>query len=396
MRTLLGAYQQVREATERLAGPLSPEDQTVQTMPDVSPPKWHRAHTTWFFETFRPAPTLAAYVASHPPTSYLLHPFYGPVGSADQLKLLFKDTPKVVACFEQLLGQPYPWDKYAQVIVRNFNWGGMENTSATTLAEYAARGDAQSQDDLISHELAHQWWAHQVIGADMQGDTALSETLAQYSALIVMEKTYGPDGIRKFLKRELDSYLRSRGGEVVAELPLIRVEDPPYIHYRKGSLVMYRLQDEIGEEAVNRALRSLLQQFAFKGAPYPTSLDLVAALRAQAPADKQQLITDLFEKLTLSDVKTKGVQVKKRADGRVGFHDGEHGRTAAAFDEKHASGEEDQQDEKSHKAANHGLHCTSLVKCEVRDGEWRYRLTVRTDGSQPLNRGSIPRTATIT
>eukprot|EP01041_Mallomonas_annulata_P020640 gene20640-40477_t len=67
---------------------------------------------------------------------------------------------------------------------------------------------------VTAHELAHQWWAHQVIGADMQGGTSLSETLAQYSALIVMEKTYGPDGIRKFLKQELDGYLRSRGGEL--------------------------------------------------------------------------------------------------------------------------------------------------------------------------------------
>jgi ABC-2 type transport system permease protein len=169
---------------------------------------------------------------------------------------------------------------------------------------------------VTAHELAHQWWAHQVIGADMQGDTSLSETLAQYSALIVMEKTYGPDGIRKFLKRELDSYLRSRGGELVEELPLIRVEDQPYIHYRKGSLVMYLLRDRIGEDKVDAALRQVLQQYAFKGAPYPRSQDLVDALRAQAGPEHQQLITDLFEKITLYDLKTKTAVAKKRADGR--------------------------------------------------------------------------------
>ncbi|MDB5468246.1 MAG: aminopeptidase [Phenylobacterium sp.] len=169
---------------------------------------------------------------------------------------------------------------------------------------------------VTAHELGHQWWAHQIVGADMQGATSLSETLAQYSALIVMEKTYGPDVIRKFLKRELDSYLRSRGGELVEELPLIRVEEQPYIHYRKGSLVMYLLRDRIGEAKVNAALRRLLAQYAFKGAPYPRSQDLVDALRAEAGPEHQQLITDLFEKITLYDLKTKTAVVKKRADGR--------------------------------------------------------------------------------
>jgi ABC-2 type transport system permease protein len=167
-----------------------------------------------------------------------------------------------------------------------------------------------------AHELGHQWWAHQVIGADEQGGTMLSETLAQYSAAMVMKHIYGPDMMRKFLKFELDSYLRSRGGDILEEQPLERVENQPYIHYRKGSLVMYRLQDEIGEEAVNRALRHLLHDYAFKGPPYPTSAELVKDIRAEAPADKQALITDLFEKITLYDVKATQAVAKKRSDGR--------------------------------------------------------------------------------
>ena len=177
-----------------------------------------------------------------------------------------------------------------------------------------------SKIDLVTyvgaHEIGHQWWAHQVIGADQQGSTMLSETLAQYSALMVMKHLYGEDMIRKFLKFELDRYLSARGGEVVEEEPLARVENQQYIHYRKGSLVMYRLQDEIGEDAVNRALRRFLADHAFKGAPYPNSEDLIADFRAEAPADKQQLITDLFEKITLYDVKATNLSVRKRPDGR--------------------------------------------------------------------------------
>jgi aminopeptidase N len=167
-----------------------------------------------------------------------------------------------------------------------------------------------------AHELAHQWWAHQVIGADEQGGAALSETLAQYSAGQVMKHLYGADMMRKFLKFELDSYLRSRGGAVKQELPLEKVEDQDYIYYRKGSVVMYRLADEIGEDKVNAALRQLLHDFAFKGPPYPTMLDLMKDIRAQAPADKQGLITDLFEKITLYDIKATHAVAKKRPDGQ--------------------------------------------------------------------------------
>lgn len=170
---------------------------------------------------------------------------------------------------------------------------------------------------VTAHELGHQWWAHQLVGADMQGATAMSETLAQYSALMVMEHRYGRDAMRRFLKFELDNYLRSRGSERVEELPLERVEaGQGYIHYRKGSLVMYLLKDRMGEAAVNRALRRLLDQYRFKGAPYPMSTALVAALRAEATPDVQPLITDLFERITLWDMKASDPKVTRRSDGR--------------------------------------------------------------------------------
>ncbi|MBX7248235.1 MAG: aminopeptidase [Caulobacteraceae bacterium] len=169
-----------------------------------------------------------------------------------------------------------------------------------------------------AHEIAHQWWAHQIIGANEQGMTMLSETLAQYSALMVMEHLYGPDHIRKFLKYELDRYLRARGGDLIGEQPLARNENQDYVHYRKGSLAMYLLKDQMGEERVNAALRRVLAQYAFHNAPYPTSRDLVAAFRAEAGDDQglQNLITDLFEKITLYDLKAKSATVRRRPDGR--------------------------------------------------------------------------------
>ena len=174
--------------------------------------------------------------------------------------------------------------------------------------------------DLVSyvtaHEIAHQWWAHQLIGAEKQGMTLLSESLAQYSALLVMEKMYGREQIRKFLKGELDGYLRNRGAEILEELPLNRVENQQYIHYQKGSLAMYWLKEVIGEDAVNRALQKLLAQFAFKPAPYASSTDFIALLRAEAGPRHDELITDLFEKITLYDMKASNAKARRLTDGK--------------------------------------------------------------------------------
>jgi aminopeptidase N/ABC-type transport system involved in multi-copper enzyme maturation permease subunit len=169
---------------------------------------------------------------------------------------------------------------------------------------------------VVSHEMAHQYWAHQVIGADMQGGTLTSETLAQYSALMVMKHLYGPDKIRRFLKYELDNYLSSRQGEAVEEVPLERVENQAYIHYRKGAVAMYLLQERLGEDAVDRALARFDAKWRFKGPPYLRSVDLIDEFRKEAKTpEQQQLITDLFERITLYDLKVKAASTRKDATG---------------------------------------------------------------------------------
>jgi aminopeptidase N len=185
--------------------------------------------------------------------------------------------------------------------------------------------DASWQDDpekvdlvtfVTAHELGHQWWGHQLTSANMQGGTMLVETMAQYSAMLVMEHLYGPEHVRKFLKAELDAYLRSRGGELVEELPLDRVEDQGYIHYRKGAVVMYRLKETVGEAAVDRTLQRLLKQYAFKGAPYPTTRDFIRIVKDESGHKYDALIDDLFDRITLYDLKATGATWVKRHDGR--------------------------------------------------------------------------------
>ncbi|MFN9085208.1 MAG: M1 family aminopeptidase [Acidobacteriota bacterium] len=170
---------------------------------------------------------------------------------------------------------------------------------------------------VVAHEMGHQWWAHQVAGADMQGGTLLSETLAQYSALMVMEKEYGRDMMRKFLEYEVDRYLAARGQERLKERPLLRVESSQgYIHYQKGSAAIYHLKEMIGEEAINRALRKVVAQYAYQPPPYPTSYALLDALTEETPAELRPLLKDLFEDITLFANRTTAATAKKRADGK--------------------------------------------------------------------------------
>jgi aminopeptidase N len=169
---------------------------------------------------------------------------------------------------------------------------------------------------VTAHEVAHQWWAHQVMGGDVQGATVTSETMSQYSALMVMQKEYGREKMRKFLKYELDNYLEGRGAERLEELPLYLVENQPYIHYRKGSLVMYELMDQVGEEPLNRALAGYVKAVGFKGPPYTTTLEFLDAIAPAVPAEKSGLLDDLFRNITLYENRTESATWRKRDDGK--------------------------------------------------------------------------------
>jgi ABC-2 type transport system permease protein len=183
-------------------------------------------------------------------------------------------------------------------------------------AEYNEEDIFDYVTGITAHEFAHQWWPGQMAGAEMEGYTLFVETLAQYSAHMVMQRLHGEEKIRRFLQYELDRYLVGRAWET-NEPPLARVIGQSYISYRKGANVMYLLTKRIGEDGVNRALRNILARYRFKGAPYPRTLDLIAAFRAEAKTDEDQaLITDLFERITLYDLKVVAPQAAQRADGK--------------------------------------------------------------------------------
>src|SRR3954453_23015813 len=135
---------------------------------------------------------------------------------------------------------------------------------------------------VTAHETAHEWWGDQVVGAAVEGAQFLSESLAEYSALMVVEHRYGPHRMRPFLKRSLDTSLRGHQGTAderpLAVTPMIEQQ---YVRYEKGSLPLYALKDAIGEDVVNRVLAKLLREHGFKSDPYPTTLDFLKLLRAE-------------------------------------------------------------------------------------------------------------------
>ena len=149
------------------------------------------------------------------------------------------------------------------------------------------------------HEVAHQWWAHQVIGADVLGATLLSESLAEYVSLKVLEEQQGKTEMRKFLKKALDDYLQQRTFERKRENALMYNDGQGYIHYQKGSLVLYALSDYIGEKNLNNALKKYVEKVQFQEAPYTTSIDMVNHIKEATPDSLQYVIKDMFETITL-------------------------------------------------------------------------------------------------
>jgi ABC-2 type transport system permease protein len=170
---------------------------------------------------------------------------------------------------------------------------------------------------ICTHEMAHQWWAYIVKPAEAEGAEMLTETMAQYVEVMCLEKEYGIKISRKLLKEEMDRYLSRRKKDVAGERPLMRgYTDQYYLNYPKSTLLMYALQDYLGEDRVNGALRGIVEEYGHREDVFPTSLDVVNAFKDVAPDTLQYLITDLFETITLWDNEAKSASYVELDDGK--------------------------------------------------------------------------------
>jgi len=174
---------------------------------------------------------------------------------------------------------------------------------------------------VTAHELAHQWWGLQVVAANVEGRDMILESLAQYSALMVMKATHGDEKVEQFLRTQLKEYLSGRNADTKREKPLALATGDPYIHYNKGALNLYALQDYISEEKVNVALKRFIKDWnAFSGSlqrdRYATTEDLLGYLRAVTPDTMQNVINDLFEMITIYDNKVVTARHEKLSENK--------------------------------------------------------------------------------
>lgn len=194
-----------------------------------------------------------------------------PAGSPGDVRGTFGRTPEMVRLFERLLDEPFPWDRYAQVMVWNFAAGGMEHTAATTLFEGACLTSEELRDrdmeDLVSHELLHQWFGDLLTCASWE-HLWLNEGWASYGEYLWLEDALGEDAALGLAWDWLDSLSQDD-----ADAPFQpAMASKEYRHpddafgraadaYAKGALVLHALRQRLGDEAFWQGVRTYVDRF---------------------------------------------------------------------------------------------------------------------------------------
>ncbi|MEL6558929.1 MAG: M1 family aminopeptidase [Bacteroidota bacterium] len=218
---------------------------------------------------------------------------------------------------------PYQYDTFRYAEVSQFTEGFAATAYPHTIYNIEDKGFLSNQRDengidiilqLVAHEFGHQWWAGQVDPEYREGGIILTESLAQYTEIMLYEKHMNKRRVMDALNVELSLYLRGRGFE--EERPLYKAKPgQPTIPYSKGIKVMYAIQDLIGEKQLNKALASLVENYAWPKLP-PTSLDLLDAIYAVSPPETHSLIDDWMKRIVIYDLKTTDATVTETSDGQ--------------------------------------------------------------------------------
>ncbi|MEZ4991591.1 MAG: M1 family aminopeptidase [Saprospiraceae bacterium] len=185
------------------------------------------------------------------------------------------------------------------------------------VADFSDPEDTDYAFYVTAHEVAHQWWGHQIAPSATRGSNQISETMAQYGAMMVLKKRYGEAVMPKFLKYELNSYLTGRANEGKFEKTLLDNDTQAYVWYRKGANIMYTLQDYLGEDSLNLAFQHFLQDYALRNEPpYATSLDWYRYMQEVTPDSLQYFLKESFETITLYENRAVTATATPTDDGR--------------------------------------------------------------------------------
>ncbi len=199
--------------------------------------------------------------------SYYTEPAY-----ASTARLVFGNTPQMMEFFSVKLGVDYPWDKYSQIVVRDFVSGAMENTSATVFYEGLNMSEGQyidqKQDDIISHELFHHWFGD-LVTAESWANLPLNESFATYAEYLWDEFKNGRDQADFKGFQDLSAYI---GNKSIENLDVIRFDYADREHmfdeisYQKGGRILHMLRKTVGDAAFFKALNLYLTRNAYKSA----------------------------------------------------------------------------------------------------------------------------------
>ncbi len=190
-------------------------------------------------------------------------------GQTGRVQAAFGRTAKMLEVFERRFGVAYPWEKYAQVVVEDFIFGGMENTSATTLIDVALfderAGLDYDADDLIAHELAHQWWGDLLTCRDWP-HAWLNEGFATWCETVFKEEHLGGEESAYERHTQRAGYLEEDAADYRRAIVDRRYAEPIDLFdrhlYEKGGCVLHMLRKELGEEPFWRAIRTYAETHA--------------------------------------------------------------------------------------------------------------------------------------
>ena len=184
-------------------------------------------------------------------------------------KSVFGRTPQMIAHFSEILGVEYPWEKYAQIVVRDFVSGAMENTTAVIHGEFVQMTDREllddHQDDIIAHELFHHWFGD-LVTCESWANLPLNESFATYGEYIWREKGFGRMEADMHLDADLKSYLRESQRKKVdmIRFDYIDKEDMFDSHsYAKGGRILHMLRYYLGDDAFYNGLKKYLNDNAY-------------------------------------------------------------------------------------------------------------------------------------
>lgn len=197
--------------------------------------------------------------------------YFVPRGWRERAHLSFGKTAKIIDFLSEYLGYPYPYRKYAQVVVSEFIFGGMENTTATTLTDLTLHDEKAheefSSDPLVAHELVHQWFGDLVTCRDWP-HIWLNESFATYLENLFVLHDKGRDEFVYEVLRDMDAYLQEYRDKYARPIVSRVYRYPTELFdghsYPKGALVLNALRGLMGDEAFRRALGEFLRRYAYR------------------------------------------------------------------------------------------------------------------------------------